>query len=92
MKVEYSKRALAQMDKIFAYIARDNVTAAAAVVDKIESCARLAGEFPYAGRKTEKEVVRVLLVHPYPYLLFYMVLPRPPKVRVLSIRHGAMRR
>lgn len=89
MKIVYSRRALAQLDAIFAFIGKDNPAAAAAVVNRVETCAGRLGEYPYLGRVTEKENVRVFVVAPYPYLLFYMVVPHQIEVRILSVRHGA---
>ena len=49
MKISYSPIALAQLDDIFAYIARDNPVAAANVVDEIEAVVDHLADFPFAG-------------------------------------------
>ncbi|HEY7244765.1 MAG TPA: type II toxin-antitoxin system RelE/ParE family toxin [Xanthobacteraceae bacterium] len=49
MKVRYERGALADLDEIFAYIARDNRQAAARLVGRIEQVVRQIGETPYLG-------------------------------------------
>jgi toxin ParE1/3/4 len=92
LRVRFSKRALAQMDGIFAYIAKDNPVAADSVVERIHSVSLLLGEYPYIGHTTVRESIRILAVTPYPYLLFYSVIPSRSEVRILSVRHGARSR
>jgi toxin ParE1/3/4 len=91
MKVSYSRVALAQLDDIFAYIAKDNPIAAANVVDEIEAVADHLAHFPFAGRLTDEGGVRMLVLSRYPYLIFYKVLPND-NLRILRILHGAQDR
>lgn len=67
MRVRFSRRALAQLDDIFTYIAKDNPIAASTVLDHIERLALLLGKYPSMGRPTDKESVRVMSVSRYPY-------------------------
>ena len=91
MKISYSPIALAQLDDIFAYIARDNPVAAANVVDEIEAVVDHLADFPFAGRLTDEGGVRMLVLSRYPYLIFYKVLPNE-NLRILRILHGAQNR
>jgi len=91
MKVGYSPRALAQLDEIFTYIARDNLSAAAALVERVERLAMLLGKFPQMGRTTDKSDVRVIGVPQYPYVIFYRILAGRDEVRILRVRHTARR-
>jgi len=92
VRVRYSRRALVRLEDIFAYIARNNPNAAAAVVRRVEALALfLLGEHPAIGRPTDKEGVRVMSVRPYPYILFYKVLAERDEVRILRVRHTARR-
>jgi len=91
MKVSYSRVALAQLDDIFAYIAKDNPIAAANVVDEIEAVADHLVHFPFAGRLTDEGGVRMLVLSRYPYLIFYKVLPND-NLRILRILHAAQDR
>ncbi|HEX5846315.1 MAG TPA: type II toxin-antitoxin system RelE/ParE family toxin [Rhodoplanes sp.] len=90
MRVSYSRRTLAQLEDIFAYIAKDNPAAAAALARRIETLALLLGQHPAIGL-TDKEGVRVMSIRPYPYVLFYKVLADRDEVRILRIRHTARR-
>ena len=89
MRVRYSPRALAQIEEIFAYIAKDNPKAAAAVVHRIETIALLIGQYPAMGRPTGLADVRAMSVRPYPYVIFYKVLEEQSEIRVLRVRHTA---
>ena len=89
MKVRYSRRALAQVEEIFAYISKDNPKAAAAVVQRIETIALLAGQYPAMGRPTDLADVRAMSVRPYPYVIFYKVLDERNEIRILRVRHTA---
>jgi addiction module RelE/StbE family toxin len=91
MRVSYSPRALAQLERIFADIAAENPIAAAAVVDRIEELVSLLSEHPHIGRPTSKEGVRILSVGRYPYLVFYRVLEEKDEIRILRVRHTARR-
>ncbi|MEA2905032.1 MAG: hypothetical protein QOI12_2419 [Alphaproteobacteria bacterium] len=66
MKVSYSRRALAQVAEIFAYLEEDNPIAAAAVVARIENLVSLLSKYPTIGRTTDKEGVRLMGLRPYP--------------------------
>ncbi|MFT5432820.1 MAG: toxin ParE1/3/4, partial [Myxococcota bacterium] len=50
MKVEWSARAVRDLDAIFDYIALDNPVAALGWVARLQGRARLAGGAPLAGR------------------------------------------
>jgi toxin ParE1/3/4 len=91
MKVSYSRVALAQLDDIFTYIARDNPAAAAEVVAEIEEVIDHLAHFPFAGRLTDEGGVRMFVLSRYPYLIFYKVLPNE-NLRILRILHGAQDR
>ena len=54
MKLRYARGALSDLDEIFSYIARDNPTAAARLVTRIEQVAALIAERPYIGPATRK--------------------------------------
>ena len=92
MKVTYSPRAIAQLNEIFAYIAKDNPMAAHAVIARIESVAAKLADFPHMGYATDNGDFRVMNVERYPYLVFYAVLPERDEVRIVRIRHAARQR
>ena len=91
MKVTYSPRALAQVDEIFSYIARDNPAAAKTLVARIEHLTALLGNVPRLGRATDHPDVRILSVPRYPYVIFYRILAERDEIRILRVRHTARR-
>ncbi len=90
MKVSFTETALAEIEEIFAYIATHNVTAAAAVVDRVQRVIARLEDFPLTGHSTDEPGVRIVPVVRYPYLIFYAVADE--EVVVLHVRHGARKR
>ena len=86
MKLRWSRRALADLDRICARIALDKPAAAVqfaqAVADKVD---RLR-EFPFLGRSGAYQDTRELVVHKN-YLVTYRV--RSDEVQVLQVWHVA---
>ena len=91
MKVRFTRRATAQLDAIFDYIAKDNPAAAAAVVGRVEDRAA-DSYFPYSGKPSGEEGIRMVIATPYPYLIYYHVNTKRSEMQILRIRHGARRR
>ena len=60
MKVRYTETALAELDQIFTYIAKENAQAAAVVVDHVEQLVARIGEFPHLAYATDEAAVRVI--------------------------------
>jgi plasmid stabilization system protein ParE len=81
-----SAEALADLDEIWLYIARDNLTAADRVIDEIYEAIYKLAEFPGAGHLREDlidEPLRFWSVHHY--LIIYRAEAQPIEiVRVLS--------
>jgi toxin ParE1/3/4 len=88
MKVRYERGALADLDEIFAYIARDNQEAAARLVARIEQTVARIAETPYLGEDTRKSGFRRFPVGNY--LIVYEV--GQGNVVIHYVRHGARRR
>jgi toxin ParE1/3/4 len=91
MRVTYSPRALAQLERILAYIEAENPAGATAVADRIGGLTSLLSEHPAMGRPTSQEGVRILSVPRYPYVVFYRVLYEKDEIRVIRVRHAARR-
>jgi plasmid stabilization system protein ParE len=87
MKVFLTFRARTELRNIQDYIAKDNVTAASAVIARIEKVAKALADQPYMGRKLSRGCRRRLTVTPYPYLIYYDVMG--DTVRILQVRHAA---
>lgn len=91
MKVVWSEPALAQLDEIFAYIARDNPAAAAKVANRIRATAALLETSPRIGHATDRKGVFALTLSRYPYIIFYRILERQGHIRILRVRHARRR-
>ncbi len=88
MKLRFERGALADLDEIFSYIARDNREAAARLVARIEQVTARIAETPYMGEATRKSRFRRFPVGNY--LIVYEV--GEDEVVIHYVRHGARQR
>jgi toxin ParE1/3/4 len=86
MKVAYTQTALAEVEQIFAYVARRNPPAARRVVARIEQVIARIGEFPQIGHEADEAGIRLMPVGRFPYLVFYTV---ADEVTIVHVRHAA---
>jgi toxin ParE1/3/4 len=89
--VSYRKRALRQLDEIYDYLRERNPVAAAAVMARIAASISHVADYPFMGRKTDRNGVHMHAIVDYPYLIFYRINVAKDEVRVISVRHGARR-
>ena len=89
MRVRYSRRAIRNLRSIFAYIEKESPTAAARVVQRIESVVAELSHAPGMGTPTDKQGVHRFVVTGTPYLIFYEIFE--DEVAIIRIRHGARR-
>lgn len=85
-KVRYARRAISDLIGIADYIRERNPRAAAAVADRIRASIARLGMFPFIGRPTDDESLRVLPIGRYPYIVYYEVIRG--EVVVHHIRDG----
>ena len=91
MTIRYTNTALAEIDEVFSYIAKDNQAAADRVIGQVEHTIALIGKFPKIGHLKYRQVVRTLPVRRFPqYLVFYAI--EGNDVVILNVRHAARRR
>jgi toxin ParE1/3/4 len=92
MRVAFDPDARAELDAIFAWIAKDNPHAAHALVARIQTkVMRLATPaLTHMGRPGLIEGTRELLE--YPYIIVYRVDKELDEIVVVSIVHGARNR
>ncbi len=88
MKLRFERGALADLDEIFAYIAKDSHKAAAQLVARIEQATAEIAERPHLGATTRNPKFRRFPVGNY--LIVYEV--EQSEVIVHFVRHGARRR
>jgi plasmid stabilization system protein ParE len=89
MRVRYTSRAFADREGIFEYLRERSPGGARRVMASIRDAARLLGEHPYSGYKTNDPEVRVKFLVHYPYKIFYRV--RNDVVEIAHIRHTSRR-
>jgi addiction module RelE/StbE family toxin len=88
MAVRWTKRALASLAAISAYIARDNPTRATTFVQEIRAKTQVLAEFPAIGRPGRVAGTRELVVHEN-YIVPYRA--RGEQVDILTVQHVAKR-
>lgn len=87
MTVRYKARALRHIQTIHDHIARDDPTAAARVVSRIERAIQRLGVFPLSARLGRVPGTRVLAVPGLPYVVIYRV--RGDSVDIIAVLHTA---
>ena len=86
-QIVWSPEAVADVEAIASYIARDSAAYAQAVVEKILETARHMGEFPLLGRmvpELAQETIRERFV--YSYRLIYRI--RNDTITIAAVIHG----
>ena len=86
MKVVFSPRALLRLREIQAYIAYDNVTAAAKVVNRIRQSTEMLADYPMLGRDWDGRT-RALVVSGLPYRIHYRIDESAEIVEVITVAH-----
>ena len=86
MRVQYSPRAVRDIDEIRRHIEKDNPKAAWVAAAFIKRSIALLEDWPHHGRATDKQNVRRLVVANYPYVVYYRV---TDEVVVVTVRHQA---
>jgi toxin ParE1/3/4 len=90
LEIVWSPRALAGLQEIRTYVARDKPEAAARLATRIVSLVEALREHPYLGRGGTEPGARELVVGGTPYLIFYRV--QAKRATILAIWHGAQSR
>ena len=90
MKVVFSPRALLRLREIQAYIAYDNVTAAATVMNRIRQSTEVLADHPMLGREWD-ELTRALVVSGLPYRIHYRIDESTEIVEVITVVHTSQK-
>ncbi|MCA8928818.1 MAG: type II toxin-antitoxin system RelE/ParE family toxin [Alphaproteobacteria bacterium] len=86
MRIVFSPRALLRLREIQAYIAYDNVTAAARVVSRIRQSTEMLADFPLLGPAWDAHS-RALVVSGLPYRIHYQVNGNADAVEIITVVH-----
>jgi toxin ParE1/3/4 len=92
MTLVFDEGALADLEGIFNWIAKDNPAAARAVVNRLFSSTELLTSFPFMGRAGRDPGTREWVVPRLPYIVVYEVDEARGEVIVVAIFHGAQNR
>ena len=87
MKLLWTRRALVEIDEIFAYVAADSPIAAERLALLIEAKALLLINQPNMGRPGRVNGTREFVVTGTPYILPYRV--RDGRVEILAVLHAS---
>ena len=87
MKLEWTRLAIEDRNRIFDYIVNHNPQAAIDVDDRIIKQLKLLTEFPKLGRTGRIENTRELVINHTPYIVAYDTTDKT--IRILRILHGA---
>jgi toxin ParE1/3/4 len=90
MRVRYSFKALADVDEIRKYLEQRSPTGAFNVVQAINASVRSIADHPYAFERTSDPQIRMKVVRPYRYKIFYSIIG-DDTVEILHIRHTSRR-
>jgi toxin ParE1/3/4 len=89
VKLRYTPRAAAELDKVLSDIELESRQGALRVKARVQSVINLILQYPGAGPVRGKRDVRRIVVHPYPYLIFYKA--TADEVVIHGVRHAARR-
>ena len=87
MTIVWSHLAIAHVEEIREYIARDNPTAAKAVATRIRRAVRRLRDHPRSGRPGRDPGTRELVVSGYPFIVAYKI--HDHRVEILAVLHAA---
>jgi len=90
MKVRITRPALDDLERIHAYISRDNPAAASRVVTRLIDRAMELAQAPHQGREVDEPNARVIVVPRFRYFIFYTI--ERDEIQVTHFRHTSRRR
>jgi len=92
MRVIIREAAYDDLDRIYAWIAKDRPRSADAVIDRILESADRLGHFPYMGHIGKAAGTYEWVVPGLPYILVYEVRSADDLIAVAAVFHGAQDR
>lgn len=92
MRVVFDDAALDDLERIYAWIAKDDPRAAARVVDRVFSSVEVLGTFPRLGRVGRRPGTYEWIVPDLLYIVVFQLVPEEDELRVTAVFHGAQDR
>ncbi|MBF0620661.1 MAG: type II toxin-antitoxin system RelE/ParE family toxin [Magnetococcales bacterium] len=85
MKIEWLPEALDNLTHEMDYISQDNPHAALQILSRIKQAVKMLENFPNAGRPTNKNGYRELVIKKSSYILLYAV--SPSSISIIRLFH-----
>lgn len=85
MEIKWLRKAIANLETEFRYIAEDDPQAAERFVNEVWRLTQLLKEQPAMGREGRVPETRELILHNYPYIIPYRV--RNNTIQILRVFH-----
>ena len=92
MKLVFDDLALADLEGIYNWIAKDNAKAALAVIERLFESTEHLATFPHIGHIGRDEGTFEWVVPRLPYIVVYEVHAERNEIIVVSVIHGAQNR
>ena len=92
MKVIIGEAAYHDLDRIYAWIAKDRPLSADSVINRILESTERLGRFPYMGHVGKVSDAYEWVVSGLPYIVVYTVNTNDDEVTVIAVFHGAQDR
>jgi plasmid stabilization system protein ParE len=92
VKLIFDEKALVDLENIYNWIAKDNPTAAKAVVERLFASAEHLASFPQMGHVGRDERTFEWVVPRLPYIVIYEISAERGEVIVTAVMHGAQDR
>jgi toxin ParE1/3/4 len=92
MKVIIREAAYDDLDRIYAWIAKDRPPSADSVIDRILESSERLSKFPYMGHVGSARETYEWVVPGLPYIVVYKVDSDNDEVTVVAVFHGAQKR
>lgn len=87
-QVVYTKNALANLERVFAYLAEHDASAAADAAAAIRDAVEVLADHPLIGRRIAGEIRELVISYGKTgYVALYRFLPEKNMIRLLAIRH-----
>jgi plasmid stabilization system protein ParE len=87
-RVAYSGNALANLERAFEFLAREDPRAAAGAAEAIRDAVETLARHPLIGRPAEAGLRELVISYGKTgYVALYRFLPRRDEIRVLALRH-----
>lgn len=92
MKLVFDDLALADLEAIYHWIAKDNPAAAKVVVERVFASVEHIASFPQMGHAGRDDGTHEWVVPRLPYIVIYEIRAERDEVIVVAVVHGAQNR